>query len=97
MVRKRKANLEVEYELERQVEDLTQQISKLKKQLKEYEREDRAEKREKKVEVVKKEEKECPKCGAKIKSSELPMGYLELCEAACGYRAVTKKKIERYK
>lgn len=97
MGRKRKANLEVEYELERQVEDLKQQVAKLKRQLKEYERENRAEKREKKIEVVKKEEKECPKCGAKVNISELPMGYLELCASACGYRAVTKKKTERYK
>lgn len=95
MGRKRKANLEVEYELERQVEDLKQQVDKLKRQLKEYEREDRAEKREKKLQVVKKEEKECPKCGAKINVSELPMGYLELCASACGYRAVTKKQTER--
>lgn len=97
MGRKRKANLEVEYELERQVEDLKQEVAKLKRQLKEYERQDRAEKREKKIEVVKKEEKECPKCGAKVNVSELPMGYLELCASACGYRAVTKKKTERYK
>jgi len=95
MGRKRKANLEVEYELERQVEDLKQQVDKLKRQLKEYEREGRAEKREKKLQVVKKEEKECPKCGAKINVSELPMGYLELCASACGYRAVTKKQMER--
>lgn len=96
MGRKRKANLEVEYELERQVEDLKQQVEKLKKQLKQYERAERAEKKEKKIEV-KKEEKECPKCGAKINASELPMGFLELCSSACGYRAVTKKKTERYK
>lgn len=95
MGRKRKANLEVEYELERQVDDLKQQVEKLTKQIKQYERADRAEKREKKLEVVKKEEKECPKCGAKINSSELPMGYLELCASACGYRAVTKKKMEK--
>lgn len=96
MGRKRKANLEVEYELERQVEDLKQQVAKLKRQLKEYEREDRSEKKERKVEI-KKEEKECPKCGAKVNVTELPMGYLELCSSACGYRAVTKKKTERYK
>jgi DNA repair exonuclease SbcCD ATPase subunit len=94
MGRKRKANLEVEYELERQVEDLKQQVAKLTKQLKQYERADKVEKKEKKVEV-KKEVKECPKCGAKINISELPMGYLELCTSACGYRAVTKKKSER--
>lgn len=94
MGRKRKANLEVEYELERQVDDLKQQVEKLTKQIKQYERADRAEKREKKIEV-KKEEKECPKCGANITSSELPMGFLELCASACGYRAVTKKKMEK--
>lgn len=94
MGRKRKADLEVEYELERQVDDLKQQVEKLTKQIKQYERADRAEKREKKIEV-KKEEKECPKCGAKITSSELPMGFLELCASGCGYRAVTKKKTEK--
>lgn len=47
MGRKRKANLEVEYELERQVDDLKQQVEKLTKQIKQYERADRAEKREK--------------------------------------------------
>lgn len=92
MGRKRKANLEVEYELERQVTELKNQVAKLTKQIKDYEREGRKEKREKKIEVVKKEEKECPKCGAKVTISELPMGYLELCSSACGYRAVTKKK-----
>lgn len=96
MGRKRKANLEVEYELERQVTELKNQVAKLTKQIKDYEREGRKEKREKKIEVVKKEEKECPKCGAKVTISELPMGYLELCSSACGYRAVTKKN-ERYK
>lgn len=94
MGRKRKANLEVEYELERQIDDLKQQVEKLTKQIKQYERADRAEKRGKKIEI-KKEEKECPKCGAKITSSELPMGFLELCTSACGYRAVTKKKMEK--
>ena len=94
MVRKRKANLEVEYALERQVDDLKQEIAKLKLELREYRREDRIEKKEKKAAaiMVKKEEKSCPKCGAKINSSELPMGYLELCASACGYRAVTKRK-----
>jgi ribosomal protein S27AE len=97
MGRKRKANLEIEYELERQVQDLKQQVAKLKRQLKEKERVDKLEKKESKSEPVKKEEKECPKCGAKVTISELPMGYLELCASACGYRAVTKKKQERYK
>jgi len=92
MARKRRANLEVEYELERQVEDLKQQVDKLKRQIKEFERIEKAEKKEKKLAVVKKEEKECPKCGAKLNVSDLPMGYLELCASACGYRAVTKKK-----
>jgi hypothetical protein len=89
---RRKANLEVEYELERQIKDLKEQNAKLKKLLREKEKTDKVEKTEKPVVKVKPIEKECPKCGAKLKCSELPMGYLELCEAACGYRAVIKKK-----
>lgn len=89
---RRKANLEHEYELERQIKDLKEQNAKLKKLLREKEKTDKVEKKDKPVEKPKPTEKECPKCGAKIKSSELPMGYLELCTVGCGYRAVTKKK-----
>ncbi len=89
---RRKANLDHEYELERQIKDLKEQNAKLKKLLREKEKTDKVEKKDKPIVKVEPVEKECPKCGAKIKSSELPMGYLELCEAACGYRAVTKKK-----
>jgi hypothetical protein len=89
---RRKANLDHEYELERTIKDLKEQNAKLKKLLREKEKTDKVEKIDKPVVKVKSIEKECPKCGAKIKSSELPMGHLELCEAACGYRAVTKKK-----
>lgn len=91
MGRKRKANLEIEYELERQIRDLKQENAKLKKLLREKEKTDKIEKKNKPTEKVKPVEKECPNCGAKVKSSKLPMGYLELCEAACGYRAVIKK------
>ncbi len=94
---RRKANLEHEYELERQIKDLKEQNAKLKKLLREKEKTDKVEKPDKVVPKIKAVEKECPKCGAKIKSSELPMGYLELCEAACGYRAVTKRKLEKSK
>lgn len=93
MGRKRKANLEVEYELERQIKDLKQENAKLKKLLREKEKVDKIEKIEKPIEKIKKVEKECPSCGAKIKSSLLPMGSLELCESACGYRKVIKKEI----
>ena len=89
---RRKASLEHEYELERQVKELKEQNAKLKKLLREKEKADKIEKPVKVVPKVKAIEKECPKCGAKLKCSELPMGHLELCEAACGYRAVTKKK-----
>jgi chromosome segregation ATPase len=92
MGRKRKANLEIEYALERQVQDLKQENAKLKRRLKELEKT----REENKVEVVEEKKKkhvskECPSCGASVKISELPMGYLELCEAACGHRAVRKK------
>jgi hypothetical protein len=88
MGRKRKANLEVEYELERQIKDLKQENAKLKKLLQEKEKSVTVAKSPKKEKPL---EKECPNCGAKIKTSALPMGLLELCEAACGYRAVLKK------
>lgn len=78
--------------LNREIKDLKQENAKLKKLLREKEKIDKVEKKDKPVEKPKPTEKECPKCGAKIKSSELPMGYLELCAESCGYRAVTKKK-----
>ena len=90
MGRKRKANLELEYELERQIKDLKQQNAKLKKLLREKEKSAKLEKKEIPQPKVPKK-KECPKCGAGIKSSPLPMGTLELCESACGYRQVIKK------
>jgi ribosomal protein L44E len=93
--RKRKANLEVEFELERQVKDLKQEVSKLKKILREKEKKEKemaepniVEKKPTKKPVI---GKECPSCGSKVKSSILPMGVLELCESACGYRSVKRK------
>lgn len=92
MGRKRKANLEIEYELERQIRDLKQEVTKLKKLLREKEKSDKVVKVDKPIEKVKKQiSKECPKCGANVSTTELPMGSLELCEAACGYRSVRKK------
>ncbi len=92
MGRKRKANLEVEYELERQIKDLKQEVSKLKKILRAKEKKEVKEDVTVEVKKVKKQvvDKPCPKCGSKIKSSPLPMGTLELCEAACGFRLVRK-------
>ena len=87
---RRKANLEHEYELERQIKDLKAENAKLKKLLREKEKTGRIEKPEV-VKVKQPEKKECPKCGAGIKSSALPMGTLELCESACGFRQVVKK------
>jgi hypothetical protein len=94
MGRKRKANLEVEYELERQNQELKQQIAKLKKQLKEFERIERADKKEtsKPSPIIKPVKKECPKCGAFLKSSELPFGVMDICESGCGYRNVSANK-----
>lgn len=94
MGRKRKANLEVEYELERQIKDLKQENAKLKRKLREIERAEKGEKKEvAPVEKVKKiVKKECPNCGAAVKSTSLPMGTLDLCESACGYRKVHKNE-----
>lgn len=91
---RRKANLEVEYELERQVKDLKQEVSKLKKILREKEKKEvKQEDDVIEVKKVKKPiiDKACPKCGSKIKSSIIPIGTLELCESACGYRFVRRK------
>ena len=87
---RRKANLEHEYALEREIADLKNEIAKLKKKLRETEKHDTKEPVAK-PKLVKPQHKECPKCGAKVKESELPVGTLELCEAACGYRAMRKK------
>jgi hypothetical protein len=93
MGRKRKASLEVEYELERQNKDLKQQIAKLKKQLKEFAKVEKEDKKEpSKIPIVKPVKKECPKCGAFLKSSELPFGVLDICESGCGYRNVSANK-----
>jgi ribosomal protein L44E len=93
MGRKRKGSLEIEYELQRQIQDLKQENAKLKRRLRELEKVIK-ENKVVSVEEVKKKPlvKECPKCGAAIKISELPMGKLELCGSACGYRNVIYKK-----
>lgn len=92
MGRKRKANLEIEYQLERTIEDLKQENSKLKRKIREYEKIQKANKKEQEDPIKKRiVKKECPVCGASVKTTELPMGYLDLCESACGYRSVTKK------
>lgn len=91
MGRKRKTNMEVEFELERQIKDLKQEVSKLKKLLKEKEKIIEKSKDIVEVKEIKKPvEKRCPNCESKLKCSTLPMGTLELCEAACGYRNVRK-------
>ena len=94
MGRKRNANLEIEYELERQIKDLKQENAKLKKLLREKEKADKLEKVEKepKKAEVKKVDKPCPDCGAALKISELPHGTLSLCSKACGYRQMQVKK-----
>ena len=91
MGRKRKANMEVEFELERQVKDLKQEVSKLKKLLREKDKIIEKNKDGVEIKEVKKPlEKYCPTCNSKLKCSKLPMGTLELCESACGYRNVRK-------
>jgi len=90
MGRKRSANLENEYALEREIKDLKNELEKLKKQLREYEKSD-ASKQDKFKPV--KLEKSCPDCGASIKESQVPnVGVIELCAKACGYRNMRKKK-----
>jgi predicted nucleic acid-binding Zn-ribbon protein len=95
MGRKRKPNLEIEFELEREIKDLKQEITKLKKQLRDLKKlEDSTKKEPSKVTPsVKLVKKECPKCGAFLISSELPFGIMDICESTCGYRnvSVTKK------
>ncbi len=92
MGRKRKPNLEIEYELEREIEDLKKQIDKLKKLLQDKNKDVKIFKVEKSIEKTRKYTcNECPKCGAEVSITELPMGFLELCKSACGFRAVKKK------
>jgi hypothetical protein len=92
MGRKRKANLEVEFELQREIDDLKQQLAKLKKTIRQFEKQEKENKLEKEVE--KKPQKpvshECPKCGAVLKKSELPFGQLFICETGCGFREVKR-------
>jgi hypothetical protein len=90
--RRTKKSQELEYELLRQIEDLKQEVIKLKKQLREKEKLLSATPLIKEKEKVVKKDKSCPKCGSNLKISELPMGHLELCQAACGYRNVLRKK-----
>ena len=94
MGRNRKPSLEVEYELEREVKDLKQEVAKLKKMLRNLEKSDKIEKVEEDKVVIKVKKpvtKECPNCGAVLKISDLPFGKLEICETGCGYRSLLKK------
>lgn len=91
MGRKKKPNLEVEYELERTVDDLKQQIEKLTKRIRQLEKAEKQQKAEKEEVVIKAKvevKHECPKCGAILKSSTLPFGTLLICETGCGFREV---------
>jgi chromosome segregation ATPase len=93
MGRKRIASLDETYALEREVKELKHQIEKLKKQLQEKEKNAKLEPDYKKAATPKIEIKqECPKCGASVITTELPHGYLDLCNTGCGFRAVRKKK-----
>ena len=88
---RRKANLEIEYAQEREISDLKDQIAKLKKKLRENEKSAIKEEPEVKLKA-KPQHKECPDCNAKIKEVPIPIGTLELCEKACGWRRVKEKK-----
>lgn len=90
MGKKRSANLENEYALEREIKDLKNQIEKLKKELREQEKP--AKTKQEKLKPLK-QDKGCPDCGASIKESEVPnVGVIELCAKACGYRQMRRKK-----
>jgi len=94
MGRKRQPNLEVEYALKREVEDLKQEIARLKKIVRKFEKEDKAERKSQEVTVKKVKEPtkhDCPNCGAILKSSELPFGTLVICETGCGFREVKRR------
>jgi rubrerythrin len=91
MGRKRKTNSEAEFELQREIEDLKQQVAKLKKTIRQFEK---VEKEQNLNKEEKKEQKpkayDCPKCGAVLKKSELPFGLLLICETGCGFREVKR-------
>jgi predicted RNase H-like nuclease (RuvC/YqgF family) len=91
---RRKANLEHEYRLEREIKELKEEITKLKKKLREQEKADKlemADKPAKKTAPLKKFEKECPKCGGGIILTDLPHATMELCKTGCGHRQVRNK------
>jgi hypothetical protein len=90
MGRKRKISLEAEYELERTVEDLKQQIEKLTKRIRQLEKIKKEEKEELVVKKIVEIKQECPKCGAILKSTTLPFGTLFVCETGCGFREVRR-------
>ena len=81
-----------EYQLQRQIKDLKQVVEKLelenKRLQKIIDKTDEPKVYSKKAKVI---VKPCPACGAEIKSTELPHGYMELCSAGCGHRNVRNK------
>lgn len=90
---RRKANLEIEYAQEREISDLKDQITKLKKKLREQEKSATIEKEPaKKAVSLKKINKPCPDCGCEIKTTDLPHAVMELCSNGCGFRNVRSKK-----
>lgn len=90
MGRKRKISLEAEYELERMVEDLKQQIEKLTKRIRQLEKIKKEEKEDPIVKKIVEIKQECPKCGAVLKNTTLPFGNLFVCETGCGFREVRR-------
>jgi predicted RNase H-like nuclease (RuvC/YqgF family) len=93
---RRKANLDHEFALEREIKDLKEEIAKLKKKLRSQEKDDKLEMSSnpepvKKAVSLKKIAKPCPDCGEEIKVTDLPHATMELCSKGCGYRKVRNK------
>lgn len=84
-----------EYQLKRKVKELEEKIStleienkRLKQQVEKLQAPAVDNPKKKKAVTTK---KECPDCGAEIKSTELPHAILELCSKGCGHRNVRNK------
>lgn len=83
-----------EFALKRQIKDLEEKNRLLELEIELIKRQ-----QEKTAEPVKKSKKEkaikdCPDCGAGLKTLPVPQGDLSLCSKSCGYRKIIVKKVK---
>lgn len=84
-----------EYQLQRKIREQQEKIEVLEIENKRLRQQiEKAKVPELSVKKGKKEKpktKECPDCGAEVKSTELPHAIMDLCSNGCGYRNVRNK------